>query len=97
MPPTNQTFRICPQGHRYFKSTDCPSCPICEESRKPKDQFLSVLSAPARRALESEKIFTTEQLSNYSEQDLLKLHGFGPGSLPKLRKLLFDKGLQFKS
>ena len=97
MPPTKQTFRTCPQGHQYYKSTDCPSCPICEEARIPKDQFLSQLSAPARRALEAEKISSLEQLSNYSEKDLLKLHGFGPGSIPKLRQLLMDAGLQFKN
>jgi len=45
MPVRKQTLRTCPQGHQYYKSTDCPSCPICEDARKAKDQFLSKLSA----------------------------------------------------
>ena len=54
------------------------------------------LGAPARRALESAGIKTLKQLSTYSEKELLALHGFGPGSLPKLREALKEKGLAFK-
>lgn len=90
------TLRICKKGHEYYKSTDCPTCPVCEQQRKPKDSFLALLSAPARRALENEKITSLKQLAKYSESELLQLHGFGSGSLPKLRLALANEGLSFK-
>ena len=87
--------RTCEKGHTYYKSSDCPTCPVCEQERKPASGFLSELSAPARRALEKEGIITPEQLANCSEKALLKLHGLGPASLPLLRKALQAKGLRF--
>lgn len=90
------TLRTCEQGHEYYKSSDCPTCPTCEKERKPKEGFLSLLSAPARRALEHRGIQTVEELSKYSEKEILKLHGMGPASLPKLRKALEESGLSFK-
>ncbi|MFJ8354753.1 RNA polymerase alpha subunit C-terminal domain-containing protein [Bacillus paramycoides] len=90
------TLRTCDQGHEYYKSSDCPTCPTCEKERKPKEGFLSLLSAPARRALEHHGITTVEELSKYSEKEILKLHGMGPASLPKLRNVLEESGLSFK-
>ncbi|MED0959004.1 RNA polymerase alpha subunit C-terminal domain-containing protein [Bacillus paramycoides] len=90
------TLRTCDQGHEYYKSSDCPTCPTCEKERKPKEGFLSLLSAPARRALEHHGITTVEELSKYSEKEILKLHGMGPASLPKLRDVLKESGLSFK-
>ncbi len=92
-----KTLRICKKGHHYYKSSDCPTCPICETERKPKDGFLPLLSAPARRALENKGITTLEQLSKFTEGDILKLHGMGKASLPKMRKLLSAKDLSFKT
>jgi predicted RecB family nuclease len=89
-------LRTCKNGHEYYKSSDCPTCPICEKERKPVDSFLSLLSAPARRALEGLGVKTLKQLSQFTEKDLLKLHGFGPASIPILRKTLKEKGLAFK-
>lgn len=89
--------RICKKGHRYYKSSECPACPVCERERRPVNNFLSELSAPARRALEREVISSIQQLSAWSENDLLKLHGFGPSSLPKLRKVLAIEKLNFKN
>jgi len=97
MSELNKTLRICKKGHRYYKSSDCPTCPICETERKPTDGFLSLLSAPARRALENKGITTLEQLSKFTEGDILKLHGMGKASLPKMRKLLSAKDLSFKT
>jgi hypothetical protein len=61
----------------------------------PKDNFLSTLSAPARRALENNGITTLEQLSNYSKKEVLKFHGIGKSSIPKLDKLLSDQNMYF--
>ena len=91
------TLRTCEKGHKYYKSTDCPTCPICEEERKPKDSFLSLIGAPARRALERENIKTLEDLAKWTEKEILKLHGMGPSTIPKLKTALKDKGLSFKS
>lgn len=93
---TNKTLRTCAQGHQYYKSSDCPICPECEKKRKPLTGFLSLLSAPARRALENEGITTLEKISNYREKDILKLHGIGPSSMPSLRKSMEEAGLRFK-
>jgi len=57
---------------------------------------LNKVAAPARRALEREGIDTLHKLSKYSEEELLKLHGMGPGSIPKLRSTLKEKGLSFR-
>ncbi len=91
-----KSLRTCKNGHQYHKSSDCPTCPICEQERKPKEGFLSLLSAPARRALENNGIRTLEQLSKHSETTVLSWHGLGPGSMPKLRKALQQEGLNFK-
>jgi predicted RecB family nuclease len=89
-------LKICKKGHQFFKSSDCPTCPICELQCKPKLGFLSKLSAPARRALENNNIHTLEELSRFSEVEILKLHGMGKTSIPKLQKALTDAGLNFK-
>ena len=90
-------LRICKQGHRYYKSSDCPTCPVCEKDKKPNAGFLSSLSAPAFRALNSKGIKTLKQLSGFSEKEILALHGMGKSSIPKLKAALKEKGLSFKS
>ena len=92
-----KTLRTCPNGHRYYKSTDCPVCPICESERNADGAPFAALGAPARRALENAGIATPQQLSQYSEKEILKLHGMGPGSLPKMRDILNNNGLSFKT
>ncbi len=89
------TWKTCKKGHRYKKSSDCPTCPVCEAERKPNDGFLSLISAPARRALERENITTLKALSKWSEEELLKLHGIGPAAIPVLKKILKEGGLTF--
>ena len=94
--PSPTTKRTCPNGHQYYKSSDCPTCPVCEAEKKPKDGFQSQLAAPARRALENNGIKTLAQLSKYSEKELLSFHGMGKSTIPKLKKALQEKGLSFK-
>ncbi|WP_188455358.1 RNA polymerase alpha subunit C-terminal domain-containing protein [Virgibacillus oceani] len=97
MPDSEKTVRICDKGHKYYKSSDCPTCPICEQERKPENGFLSLLSAPARRALENNGITSLEELATYSEKEILQFHGMGPSSLPKLRTALTEDGLSFRN
>lgn len=97
MTTSKRNLRVCNNGHEYYKSSDCPVCPICDEERKPESGFLSTLSAPARRALENHGITTLVQLATYSEKEILQLHGIGPASIPKLRASLEENGYSFKN
>lgn len=92
----SKRLRTCEKGHQYYKSSDCPTCPACEAERQPKASFLSTIPAPARRALESKGIESLKQLAQYSEKELLELHGMGSSSIPKLKKALATEGLGFK-
>lgn len=91
------SLRTCINGHKYMKSSDCPVCPICESENKTKDNFLSYLAAPARRALENAQIKTIEQLAQYSEKEIMRLHGMGKSSIPKLKLILSENKLRFKN
>jgi predicted RecB family nuclease len=97
MPTPKGDAKTCSQGHRYYKSSDCPTCPICEREQKNETGFLLLLSAPARRALENHGITSLHKLSEHSEKEILQFHGLGPASLPKLRAALEEAGLSFKS
>lgn len=88
--------RTCKNGHHYFKTSDCPTCPICEVERKPDSGLLAVLSAPARRALETKNIKTVEDLSQYTQKEIMSLHGIGPSSIPRLLAELKKSNLNFK-
>lgn len=93
--PNAGSLRICINGHKYYKSSDCPVCPICEKERNAAVSFLSGISAPARRALENAGISTLRQLSAFTAKQILGLHGMGPSTIPKLRKALKEEGLFF--
>lgn len=96
MVTSNKTLRVCDKGHKYYKSSDCPSCPTCEQEQKPETGFLSRLSNPARSALEHEGITTLQKLSTFTEREILKIHGMGPRSMPILREELQAQGLSFQ-
>lgn len=70
--------RTCKKGHHYFKTSDCPTAPICEQKRKTKSGLLSLLSAPARRALENKAITNAHDLSKYSKKEIVSLYRIGP-------------------
>ena len=93
---TSKTLKICDKGHKYYKSSDCSSCPKCEQEQKPDTGFLSKLSAPARNALIHNGITTLQHISTFSEKEILRLHGIGPASLPNLRASLEENELSFK-
>ena len=60
-----------------------------------KQDFMQVLAAPARRALEREGLTTLAKLARRSEADVAALHGMGPNAVGKLRALLKKEGLGF--
>lgn len=88
--------KICKKGHKFYKSSDCLSCPICNEEEKPTAGFLAKLYSPARNALLKIGTDTVEKLSEYTEKEILNLHGMGKSSLPILRSSLAEKGLKFR-
>ncbi|MED1864458.1 DNA-directed RNA polymerase subunit alpha C-terminal domain-containing protein [Fictibacillus nanhaiensis] len=54
------------------------------------------LAKPAKRALTSAGISKIEQLTDWKEADLKKLHGMGPKAMGQLLAALQEKGLSFK-
>ncbi|WP_379089038.1 RNA polymerase alpha subunit C-terminal domain-containing protein [Pedobacter sp. UC225_65] len=93
---STKMLKICTKGHRFYKSSDCPTCPICENELKPETGFLALLSAPARRALTNQGIISLAQLTSYTTKQILALHGVGPSTIPVLRTALAKQGLDFK-
>ena len=76
-------LHTCVNGHNFKKSSECRTCPICEEETKLANPFLEKFSA-----LEKEGITTLEKLAFYKPEQLLLLHGFGPSSLKVVVELL---------
>ncbi|KXK26253.1 MAG: hypothetical protein TR69_WS6001001248 [candidate division WS6 bacterium OLB20] len=52
--------------------------------------------APATRALNEFGITSLEQLTGYSEEEILSLHGMGPKAFGILKAALEERGLAFK-
>ncbi|UGU17290.1 RNA polymerase alpha subunit C-terminal domain-containing protein [Sinomicrobium kalidii] len=91
-----KTLRTCEKGHKFYKSSDCPTCPVCEAEKGPAKGFLALLSSPARNALLYYGIDTIEKLSTYTEKEILGIHGIGKASLPVFKRSLAERGLSFK-
>lgn len=90
-------LKTCPKGHRFYKSSDCNTCPVCAQQDKPASGFLAPFSSPVRNALSRAGIDTVEQLATHTEKEILALHGIGKSSLPRFRESLAAAGLQFRS
>lgn len=91
----HKTRRTCPNGHQYWKSSDCPVCPICEKGRALGDDWLDKLSAPAKRALATLNICSTSGFSKYKESEIASLHGIGPNALSKIKEAMAVQGISF--
>ena len=62
-----------------------------------KEDFLyGIIAIPARRALIREKIDSLEKLSDYSEKEILQMHGFGKNTVEKLKSHMKENQLFFK-
>ncbi|WP_291939504.1 hypothetical protein [Chryseobacterium sp.] len=62
-----------------------------------KEEFLyGVIAIPARRALEKEKIDSLEKLSDYSEKEILQMHGFGKNTMERLKNYMKENQFFFK-
>lgn len=61
----------------------------------PKSEWPRGVGQPALRAFAAAGITRLEQLTQYREADLLKLHGVGAKGLSVVRSALQAKGLDF--
>ncbi|HTN47307.1 MAG TPA: hypothetical protein VL098_13240 [Flavipsychrobacter sp.] len=87
--------KTCPEGHRFTKTSDCPACPVCETEKN--STYFVKLAAPARRALQRIGVTEPLQLAEFSENEILALHGVGKASIPVLRAVLQEHRLNFKN
>lgn len=76
----------CPAGHVFEKTSSCPTCPICEQQKRPQNGFLSGLSAPARRAFEAQGILSEDQVKQLSKKEILSWHGVGKSTITYLER-----------
>ncbi|MEV4954219.1 MULTISPECIES: helix-hairpin-helix domain-containing protein [Paenarthrobacter] len=53
------------------------------------------LAAPAKRALAHEGIETLEQLAEFGELKLSKLHGMGPVAIAQLEDAMEESGISY--
>jgi DNA-directed RNA polymerase alpha subunit len=71
---------------------------ICVVSHVVEEDFLrGIIAMPARRALEKEKIDSLEKLSDYSEKEIMQLHGFGKNAMQKLKNYMNENHVSFKN
>ena len=96
IPKQKKNFKTCSKGHKYYKTNGRQVCPICEKENKPKKGFLSLLNAPAIRALKTEGITTIKKLSKFTKKEILSLHGIGKATIPILMTELEKNDLTFK-
>lgn len=54
------------------------------------------IGQPAQRALKEVNIVTLIQLCDYTETELLALHGIGPKAIRILKEFLVKEGLYYK-
>ena len=57
---------------------------------------LPTIGVPAARALDNAGVLSLEDLTHWTEDELLALHGVGPKAIRILRSHLIDRGLAFK-
>lgn len=71
---------------------------ICAVSHTVTGDFLQgIIPMPARRALGKEKINSLEKLSEYSEKEILQMHGFGKNAMEKLKIHMMENEIYFKN
>lgn len=91
-----KTLHTCTKGNENYKSSNCPTCPICEEEGKPENGFLPKLGAPARRTLENYTINLWKSFQNSTEKEILQWHGMAPATITKLKNGYKKRGFRSK-
>lgn len=95
---STKKLKVCSRGHEFYKSSDCPVCPVCWSGfykAKAQSDFPKI-GAPALRALINAKITKLAHLKKFTEKELLDLHGFGPKAVKILKSEMSKKGMSFK-
>ncbi len=64
---------------------------------KTNNFLYGIIAVPARRALQREKIDSFEKLSGYSEEEIMRLHGFGRNAMLKLKNHMEEHHVSFKN
>ncbi len=72
-----------------------PSAKKKAASLDQQESDLPKIGQPATRALAGAGIQRLEQLTRFSEKEIMQLHGMGPKALGILRQALADRGLSF--
>ncbi|MCD0457085.1 hypothetical protein LPB85_16670 [Chryseobacterium sp. LC2016-27] len=71
--------------------------PICTENHVVENKFLQgIIAMPARRVLEIKQIDSLTKLSDYSEKEVMKFHGFGKNTISKLKNYMKENNFSFK-
>jgi DNA-directed RNA polymerase alpha subunit len=71
--------------------------PVTTPAAEPADEWPLRYASPARQALREIGVTQLTELTQYSEQELLKLHGVGPKAIRLFREALAARGLAFAS
>lgn len=61
------------------------------------DDLLLKLANPARRALQTAGITTLEQLSSFTADEILALHGIGKNALRVIQAVLAENGMALRN
>lgn len=69
--------------------------PVTTPAAEPTDEWPLRSASPARQALRAIGVTQLTELTQYSEQELLKLHGIGPKAIRLFREALAARGLAF--
>ena len=69
--------------------------PVTKPGAEPADEWPLRAESPARQALRAVGVTRLAELTKYSEQELLKLHGVGPKAIRLFREALAARGLTF--
>ena len=69
--------------------------PVTAPGAEPADEWPLRYASPARQALRAIGVTHLTELTQYSEQELLKLHGVGPKAIRLFREALAARGLAF--
>lgn len=59
------------------------------------DILLKKLAKPAQRAIQNLGVTTIEDLTKYSEKEILELHGIGKNAMNSIKLTLNESGLTF--
>ncbi len=86
----------CSRGHPFQKSKETPVCWMCWPGYYSKGDLPKGLSAPALRALLNADITKLNQLAQYTEGEIVELHGMGPKAFGLLKEALKKQGVFFK-